>query len=158
MRYRNSTCRARQYTTPPAAPLAGIARFASWCAVLAFMGLIYYLSETPRLGEITASTPLVSLFPGWTWEWLYHGAVFGGLTALTYVAMRVSLPANWQTAALLALTVALAYAAIDEWHQGFVPGRDADIGDVGRDAVGALSVILVARAMEMAAVHAAHGR
>ena len=118
--------------------------------MLAFMGLIYYLSETPRLGEITPSTPLVRLFPGWTWEWLYHGAVFGGLTALTYVALRVSLPANWQTAALLALTVALAYGAIDEWHQSFVPGRDADIRDVGRDAVGALSVILVARAMEMA--------
>ena len=52
-----------------------------------------------------------SLFPSWTSEWIYHGAAFGGLAALTYAALRVSLPWNWQVVALLSLTIAVVYSA-----------------------------------------------
>ncbi len=38
--------------------------------------------------------------------------------------------------ALLALAMASLYAASDEWHQGFVPGRSSSIRDVGIDTIG----------------------
>jgi VanZ family protein len=37
-----------------------------------------------------------------------------------------------------AVLVASLYGASDEWHQAFVPGRDADPGDWAADTVGAL--------------------
>lgn len=104
------------------------------------MALIFYASE----GGVPDSN--VNLFPSWTLEWIYHGAAFGGLAALTYAALRVSLPWNWQTVALLSLAVAVVYGLTDEWHQGYVSNRSSDIRDVGRDAIGAVVVILLAHA------------
>ena len=134
------------------------ASFASWLSVLAWMLLIFYLSETPRLAAITGSTPLFRLLPVWMWEWAYHGAIFGGLTALSYVAIRVSSPFQWQTAAWLSFVVAVSDGAIDEWHQGFVAGRSSDVRDIGRDALGAAFVVLLARVTEVAISHIAQRR
>ena len=35
------------------------------------------------------------------------------------------------------------YGISDEWHQSFVPGRDATVGDVLADACGAICVLIV---------------
>ena len=43
---------------------------------------------------------------------------------------------NWSDA-ILALVVAAAYAGTDEFHQSFVPGREASVWDVLIDTVGA---------------------
>ena len=43
---------------------------------------------------------------------------------------------NWRDAAL-ALVIAAAYAATDELHQSFVPGREGSLWDVLIDSVGA---------------------
>ncbi|HXM98370.1 MAG TPA: VanZ family protein [Candidatus Dormibacteraeota bacterium] len=40
--------------------------------------------------------------------------------------------------AVSTLFVAVAYAALDEWHQSFVPLREARVRDVATDALGAL--------------------
>ena len=105
------------------------------------------LSDTPGIG-IGESGLWLGFIPGGMSEWIYHGTMFGVLTFITYVAIRVSSSFRWQTAALLALAVGVGYASIDEWHQSFVVGRTSDIRDIGRDAVGALSVILIARGAE----------
>ena len=42
-------------------------------------------------------------------------------------------------AAAGAWVIAVAYAASDEWHQSFVPGRSPDAADWFADAVGALA-------------------
>ena len=104
------------------------------------MVLIFYASER----EVADFQ--VRLSPRWTLEWIYHGAAFGGLAALTYAALRVSLPWNWRVVALLSLAIAMVYGLTDEWHQSYVSNRSADIRDVGRDAIGAIVVILLARA------------
>lgn len=44
---------------------------------------------------------------------------------------------SWQRAGV-ALLIAAAYAATDEWHQSFVPSRTADLNDVLIDSSGAL--------------------
>ena len=41
-------------------------------------------------------------------------------------------------AAFLSLCLAIAYAASDEYHQSFTPGRSPSILDVGIDTVGAI--------------------
>ncbi|MGC2829314.1 MAG: VanZ family protein, partial [Candidatus Acidiferrum sp.] len=40
--------------------------------------------------------------------------------------------------ALTTLAIAVAYAALDEWHQSFVPLREARGRDVAIDAIGAV--------------------
>lgn len=42
---------------------------------------------------------------------------------------------NW---ALTTLLIAVAYAGLDEWHQSFVPLREARVRDVAIDALGAV--------------------
>ena len=59
---------------------------ASWSAVILWMALIFYASGRE------AADVRVTMFPRWTLEWIYHGAAFGGLAALTYTALRMSLP------------------------------------------------------------------
>ena len=44
---------------------------------------------------------------------------------------------SWQRAGV-ALLIAAAYAATDEWHQSFVPSRTADLTDVLIDSSGAM--------------------
>lgn len=44
----------------------------------------------------------------------------------------------WRDAAL-ALLMSAVYAATDEWHQSFVPGREASVWDVFIDTVGAVA-------------------
>lgn len=45
---------------------------------------------------------------------------------------------GWRLAwGLAALGIAVGYAALDELHQAFVPGRGASLMDVGYDALGA---------------------
>jgi VanZ family protein len=43
----------------------------------------------------------------------------------------------------MAFVVSVLYAASDEYHQTFVPGRNGTPVDVGVDAVGALVALLV---------------
>ncbi len=48
----------------------------------------------------------------------------------------------------LFLLVGWVYAAVDEWHQGFVPGRSPELGDWLADAVGVASgyfIVLLTR-------------
>ncbi|HXJ12931.1 MAG TPA: VanZ family protein [Candidatus Limnocylindrales bacterium] len=44
---------------------------------------------------------------------------------------------RWQWA-LLTLLIAVSYSGLDEWHQSFVPVRDARVRDVFIDSAGAL--------------------
>lgn len=60
-------------------------------------------------------------------------AVFAAL--LTRDVKQVGM--QWVTV-LLAIAVALAFGAADEWHQRFIPGRYSDVADWLADSVGAV--------------------
>ena len=60
-----------------------------------------------------------------------HFAAFGLLATLV---CRVG--EGWR-AAVRALVIVAIYAASDEWHQSFVPGRYSDVGDWIADTAGA---------------------
>lgn len=67
---------------------------------------------------------------------LYHAtayAVYGWVVALAVGTF----PIAPRRRAIVALAVALVFAASDEVHQSFVPGRTADFFDWCADAVGA---------------------
>lgn len=46
------------------------------------------------------------------------------------------LTGRWR-AAFLAIIIAVAFGAADEWHQRFIPGRRSDLADWRADSVGA---------------------
>ncbi|HHH41229.1 MAG TPA: VanZ family protein, partial [Chloroflexi bacterium] len=50
---------------------------------------------------------------------------------------------------LLSLALALLYAASDEYHQTFVPGRNGQWPDVVVDGIGGVIAILVSRSMKI---------
>lgn len=56
---------------------------------------------------------------------------------------------------LLAFALTLAWAALDEWHQTFVPGRGGLATDVLIDAAGVATVLLLA---ELASRHKSRGK
>ena len=101
-----------------------------WIPLLAWMGLIFALSAQPDLPRP----------PGLLLEKLFdkaaHVVTYGILAWLLLRALRLRCSLS---AALLIAVVALvvAYGIGDEYHQSFVPGRDASLADVAADGVGA---------------------
>jgi VanZ family protein len=76
---------------------------------------------------------------------LAHLSEYGLLALLWFRAWRGARP-GWSLAwARSAFAIAMAVAAIDEFHQGFVPSRTSAVRDVAIDCVGALVVLLIVR-------------
>jgi VanZ family protein len=76
-----------------------------------------------------------------------HLTEYGILGLLLWRALRKPIkcdprPWSWRTAGGTILLVAL-YAASDEFHQRFVPGRDASVRDVVIDTIGATVALLL---------------
>ncbi len=65
-----------------------------------------------------------------------HLLEYAILAALCFRAVTQTFP-NRQPA-LWALAITALYALSDEWHQSFVPGRDAEVMDLVIDFLGAL--------------------
>jgi VanZ family protein len=132
-----------------------------WLPVLAWAALIFTFSTNSFAGERTAGfiVPLLSaLFPDagprdlqamhYALRKLGHFSEYFVLSLLLYRALRGA--ERWSPrAAGLALVLAVAYAASDEVHQLFVPGRTGSASDTLIDASGAAAAqaILAARAL-----------
>lgn len=97
-----------------------------WLPLLAWMGLIFFLSaqpdlpnpETGFLGELLSSGAHVFVF---------------GVLAVLWARVLGARPRGW----LLAFALTIVYALSDEFHQAFVPGRHSDGWDLLCDALGA---------------------
>jgi VanZ family protein len=98
-----------------------------WLPVVAWMGLIFYLSAQPDLPhpESGWADLLVSSAA--------HAFIFGVLAVL-WVRVLGERPRAW----LLALILTWLYALSDEFHQAFVPGRTPDLLDLLCDGCGAM--------------------
>ena len=98
-----------------------------WLPALAWMALIFVLSSRSDL-----PTP-----PGPVLERLFerggHAAIYAVLAILLERAL--ALPRGGKLAALV---FTMLYAASDEFHQSFVPGRTPSVADGVADLVGAL--------------------
>lgn len=98
-----------------------------WVAVALWLALQVTLTSLPGK-EIPISLPHPL-------DWAGHFCLYGGLGALL---ARAALLHRWPLRRLVWLGVLLsAWAALDELHQLFIPGRDAEVGDWAADTLGA---------------------
>jgi hypothetical protein len=100
----------------------------AWLPVVAWAGLIFTLSSIPDLGTGLGGWDLVL-------RKLAHGAEYAVLGVLLLRA--IGRPGT-------AFALATLYAATDEIHQAFVPGRQASPLDLAVDAAGAAVGIALA--------------
>lgn len=117
-------------------PLSAIRRLDPWLPPIVLMAVIFLLSAQPDLssGLGTVDTILRKIV---------HAAEYALLCVLWWRALvrtRVR-----RHAALLALAIAVAYAASDEYHQSFVEGRHGSPVDVAIDSAGALAAVVAIR-------------
>ncbi len=102
------------------------------------MGVIYVLSAQPadkysRLGELLDFVPMLSS--------LVHGVLYFVLAALLIrLLVRLRAPRTFRARVFVAVApvlLAVVYGLTDEFHQGFVEGRDSNVADIIADTLGA---------------------
>jgi len=135
-------------------------RFLSaWGPVAVWLGVMFFGSTDLLSGEHTSRflIPFLRwLKPDLSWDTILqihfflrkaaHVTEYAILSGLIFRALRELVHGFWPRAAI-ALFPALLFAAVDEFHQSFVPSRTSSLGDVGIDCAGALLGILICRAL-----------
>ncbi len=134
-----------------------------WLLVVTLIGIIYFLSDIPSLHLIrNDQIPLwlkqlsakysfkigtkgyfsyaLSLNPNFILHKIGHVIAFGTLGVSIYWATRYSV--TW------AVSLVAVVAALDEWHQYFVPGRDSRFSDVVLDTLAAAIFIVLVKFMK----------
>jgi len=109
--------------------LKRMTRFLFLTLAAAWAGVIFYLSSQPG-----TDTPL--LFPGQ--DKLFHMAAFGILGFFLMGGMKTRSSGYRTGQVWFVVVLVMLYGLLDEFHQYFVPGRDADIFDALADATGGL--------------------
>ena len=101
-------------------------------AVLIFLGSS---QPSPTIGAPGLVPPVIENFA--------HAVEYGIFAAL--LALLLPRREGWvaldRASILLILVFVLLYAASDEWHQSFVPNRDASVYDVITDVAGAAATL-----------------
>lgn len=120
--------------TPQRATLRDLAWY--WLPPLAWMGIIFLLS---------AQRKLIGPPQSWLAELLINSAhffVYAGLAFLWWRALSRGRRAD-KILLAAAFGISVLYGASDEFHQSFVPGRDASWLDLLTDAAGAAVALWV---------------
>ncbi|MBU0761497.1 MAG: VanZ family protein [Candidatus Altiarchaeota archaeon] len=100
-------------------------------AVLVWMALIFAFSSIEGK-DISSSEFDLSI--------LFHFTEYAVLGALVY-----TLVGRGSNPFLYALALCVLYAASDEFHQYFVPGRSSELADVGIDFLGSFFGVFLSR-------------
>lgn len=126
-------------------------RFKYWIPAIFVAVLISLFSTHYFSGEQTARViiPILRwIFPSATAHMLHlmhvgirklaHITEFGVFSISVFHGVRAE-RSGWKLQwAIITLLVAVSYAGLDEWHQSFVPMREAKVRDVLIDSTGAL--------------------
>lgn len=91
----------------------------------AYMAGIFYFSSLPG--------NRLPIQPG-AWDHLLHFLAYLGLGLS--IASSIGFPAMTWRQAIIAIAIGVFYGATDEWHQSFVPQRNASVGDWVYDTLG----------------------
>jgi VanZ family protein len=105
-----------------------VRRVQLWLPPLLYMALIFYLSAQ--------SNPLPALTTR-LWDKGLHTVEYGVLGLLVCHAV-LGEGLTGVKAVLIAVVVASAYGASDEWHQAYVPLRSSDVRDWVADTTGSI--------------------
>jgi VanZ family protein len=104
-----------------------------WLPPLVWAGVILVITSLP--GSVVPS----ALAP---YDKVVHFVMYGVFAAL--LAHRAIPEMGAWRGTFIALAVASAFGAADEWHQQFVPGRSSDLKDWQADTAGAIAGALSA--------------
>jgi VanZ family protein len=134
----------------------------AWLPVVLWMGLMFFGSTDLMSAEHTSRflapflrwldpgiSPLTIAQVHLLVRKAAHVTEYAILTGLLFRALRGLIEGFWRRAAL-AFMPAMLFAAVDEYHQSFVPSRTGSFYDVLVDYGGALLGILICRAIHLA--------
>ncbi len=118
--------------------LVGVSR---WYAVVAVLAIIFGLSSIPNVAE-----PRTYTLPN---DKVAHFGEYAVLAFALAGSLRRDASRWLPLAALLtvAIAVAAAYGASDEFHQRFVSGRDPDVHDWFADVIGSTAGTIASAAL-----------
>lgn len=106
-----------------------------------WMGLIFFLSNQPRLLEIESELNERTFYK------LAHVLAYAILAWLWWRALSPGRQVTWGVLGV-AFSLATLYGISDEVHQLFIPGRHGRVADVLFDMAGALAMVLLLRLFE----------
>jgi hypothetical protein len=111
-------------------------------ATLAYLTGIFLLSHLPGTESAPGGPSIISIIPERLQNFL-HVPLFAGLAWCMLMSLS-----NGQWRKTLPLwcygvvgVFAIVYAAVDEWHQSFIPGRFASLSDFFVDCVGIVGLL-----------------
>lgn len=106
--------------------MSGVVRL--WGPALAWAGAIFVASTR-------SDTGMAGRIP----DWLTHGIAYAILSLLLARALTGGFGARLSfRAAVITVLLSTLYGVSDEYHQSFVPNRDASAADVAKDLGGAI--------------------
>lgn len=131
-------------------------RWFTWCLVIMWMFIIFYLSHQPAstsselsggitkwvIPSVQTALPFpieAEAFHSFIRKFAHFSAYFV-LGILLMAALRLN---QMFHRICTALFIAILYAASDEFHQTFIPGRSGEVRDVLIDTAGSMTGILV---------------
>jgi len=100
------------------------------------MMAIYYFSSKPDSLDFMGGGQKKNIYGS-----IAHFGEYAGLYGWIYFALSQSESFSHQKVRL-SLFLALLYALSDEIHQSLVPGREGDLADVSRDALGIIAGLI----------------
>jgi len=102
-----------------------------------YYAVIYFLSSRPQI-------PIAPLFP--LQDKVFHIFLFAGFGfCLFYGLARIKRTRKRRSLFHIFIVIGIVAAALDEFHQAFVPGRSADLADIAADVLGILAGWLFVR-------------
>jgi len=120
-------------------------RYVWTVALIVYCGFIYYLSDQSRW-----IVPVPDLFE--MQDKLIHASAYAVMAFLFWQAGKAWMihhgKMQWGFLALICVLFCSFYGLSDEWHQSFVPGRDASFFDWAADALGALLLTIMLKKRE----------
>ena len=102
--------------------------YSYWFPLFSYMGLIFYTSSIPEERLIIPEI--------WNIDKVIHIVEYGILGVLWFRVIGLAWEKS-QKVVIIAFTITFLYGISDEFHQYFVPGRNADIYDAIANGIGA---------------------
>lgn len=119
-----------------------------WFPVFIYSGIIFFLSSIPA--------PVIAQLPFTVWDKLEHVVEYSILAVLVARALLVT-HKNVIWVGIVTVFVCSLYGVSDEFHQSFVPGRDASVGDILADVIGsclgAIGFIIIRKRVKLNGSH-----
>ncbi len=109
-----------------------------WFFVICYMGIIFYFSSLK-------GTALPELPQGF--DKILHTGIYAVLAFLIFLSLKANGVRRYVF--LLSIVITTIYGISDEFHQLYVPGREASISDILADFIGASSGSYLASAASL---------